>query len=85
MIHADDDDKFQYQIKDIISNFVLTKYFKDKAMSINSRKIFNFIVEYRPATLHELMEWVFQNGLYAEFRRGFAMYDALLREVMSHE
>lgn len=82
LIHADDDDKAQYSISTIEANFNLLKFFKDKAMNMKSKRIYDYIIEERPLSMAALMGWIFEKDLYAEFRRGFAMWDALLREVI---
>lgn len=81
LVHADDEDKAQYPISRIDANFSLLKFFKDKASMMKSKKIYDYICNERPASLVILTDWVFRNGLYAEFRRGFAIWDSLIREV----
>lgn len=81
LVHADDDDKAQYKMMDIQANFSLNKYFRDKSSQLHSEKIFRWIMENRPADVGTVCEWVFQQGLYAEFRRGFAIWDTLIRDI----
>lgn len=85
LIHADDDDKYQYSVSCIESNYSLIKYFRDKAANMKSKKIYEFIVENRPSSVNACMWWIFQNDCYAEFRRGFAIWDSLIRELKKDE
>lgn len=81
LVHADDDDKAQYPISSIDANFSLLKFFKDRVVITKSKSIYDYICNERPVTMKALMAWVFEHNLYAEFRRGFAMWDSLMREV----
>ena len=81
LIHADDADKFQYSISAIQCNFSLDKYFRDRSMSNDARRILEYIMGNHPRTVMELSGWCLDNNCWSEFRRGFAIWSSILREV----
>lgn len=83
LVHADDEDKYQYPISDIIANISLQKFFRDKCATLKSKMICDRIIETKPRKVMELLPWIFEHDLYAEFRRGFAIWNTIIREVQS--
>lgn len=81
LIHADDEDKYQYEITQIKCNFSLLKYFKDRSAAMKSKIIYDYIKRERPSCMSQVVDYVLDNNLYAEFRRGFAIWDTLIKEI----
>lgn len=80
LIHADDDDKYQYDYNEIKTNHNLMKYFKERKEMFKSSKISDYIISARVTSVSELMPWIFENNLYSEFRRGYAIWHTIIRE-----
>lgn len=84
LIHTDEPDKYQYDRALIQSNISLDKYFKDKLCDDNARIILNYIFDNRPSTISEVANWAIETGVWSEFRRGFAVWSQVIREVLYH-
>lgn len=80
LIHADDDDKYQYDYNAIHTNHNVMKYFKERREMFRSAKISEYIISTRATNVTDIMPWIFANNLYAEFRRGYAIWHTLVRE-----
>lgn len=80
MIHADDTDKVQYSMDNISTNICIDKFFRDREPGKNAQKIYKYIVDNRIKKVEEILPWVFEMNLYAEFRRGYAIWDTLMRQ-----
>ena len=83
LIHADNNDKFQYDITGITSNFEIIKYF-DKLISDENCEldlIFTFI-EYHKRNIgyKELINYVLDNNIWGSFRRNYSIIKDLLYE-----
>lgn len=83
LIHADNNDKFQYDIIDINSNFEIIKYF-DKLVSDENCEIdliFAYI-EYhkRKIGVKEIIDYVLDNNIWGTFRRNYSIIKDLLSE-----
>lgn len=83
LIHCDNNDKFQYEIIDIISNFEIIKYF-DKLISDENCElelIFTYI-EYHKRVIgyKELIDYVLDNNIWGNFRRNYSIIKDLLSE-----
>lgn len=81
LIHADDDDKVRYSMDDISTNISLSKYFRDFEPGKNATKIYNYIVGNSVCRVTDVIPWILENNLYADFRRGYAIWDTLMREM----
>lgn len=84
LIHADDDDKYQYDFNDIKTNHNIMKYFKERREMYRSAKISDYIISTQVTNVSEIMPWIFENNLYSEFRRGYAIWHTLVRENEEH-
>lgn len=80
LVHYNDPDKASYKVEQIISNFDITPFFKDKDESSRAILIYEFITTTRCYSTQELMAFCFDNNLYSEARRGFAIWSKMLRE-----
>ena len=83
LIHADDPEKYQYDRGLIQANISLEKYFRDKSGDYDSRRILDYIYGSRPSTVTEAAGWAIRSGVWAEFRRGFAVWAQVIREVQN--
>lgn len=83
LIHADNNDKFQYDIVDIFSNFEIIKYF-DKLVSDENCEIdliFTYIEFHkRRITTKEIIDYVLDNNIWGTFRRNYSIIKDLLSE-----
>lgn len=83
LIHADNNDKFQYDIVDINSNFEIIKYF-DKLISDENCEIdliFTYIdFHKRKIGIKELIDYVLDNNIWGTFRRNYSIIKDLLYE-----
>lgn len=78
LVHADNPEKYQYDRKQIQSNFSIDKYFKDRAD--DAKKIADYIIANRPQTVSEVCMWAFENKCYSDFRRGFMIWNNMIKE-----
>lgn len=83
LIHADNNDKYQYDIIDINSNFEIIKYF-DKLINNESCEIdliFTFIEFHkRKIGTKEIIDYVLDNNIWGTFRRNYTIIKDLLSE-----
>lgn len=80
LIHADDEDKYQYEPELVVSSFDYGEYvtpLSDVDMAIN---IMDYILEHDNVRVTELARWAAANGLWSEFRRSFPIYAAIMNE-----
>lgn len=86
LTHIDFPNKAPYDIDDVYSNFNLTSYFRcehdDDEMA---KKIFEYIRDHKGCTQEKVLEWVFENGLWSAYRRGFAVFCKLLKGENNNE
>ena len=84
LIHYDDDDKFQYDVKDVRGTTFMMKKFLLSIRNISNEEdecsaIVDFILNYRP-TLFGLYDFVNDNNCYSTFRRNYTFFRDLLKE-----
>ena len=82
LIHADNEDKFQYQPEQVVTNFDYGAYvspLSDVEMAMN---IIDHILENGIVRTTELAHWCAVNGLWSEFRRSYPIYAAIMHENM---
>ena len=79
LIHLDQPDKFQYSPDDVVSSFPILSFFsipdEDQA-----RRIMDYIVQSGCTKVSDVTLWALDNGCYSAFRRGFAIWNQILRE-----
>lgn len=83
LIHADNNDKHQYNIEDIVSNFEIIKYFNklisDEACEIDL--IYSYItLQKRRIGTKEIIDYVLDNNIWGTFRRNYSIIRDLLSE-----
>ena len=83
LIHADNNDKYQYEIQNIVSNFEIIKYF-DKLISDETCEI-DLILTYidfhkRRIGTKEILDYVLDNNIWSTFRRNYSIIRDLLSE-----
>lgn len=83
LIHADNSDKFQYSPDKVTANFPFNAVIEGKLEAMKSRQIYNFINDNPTITPNGLAEWCFQNDLWSEYRRSFAIWCTLMREIQT--
>lgn len=82
LIHFGTPDKYQYPQSDITANFDVTPYMvAPRDDNLQAAAILNYITSHPKVTMLELTQWVMDNKLWASFRRGFAIYNTILREI----
>ena len=81
LIHADNPEKFQYAPDKVTANFPFSVVIEGKLEALKARQIFNFINDNPSISLNALAEWCFINDLWSEYRRSFAIWCSLMREV----
>lgn len=81
LIHADNPDKFQYSPEKVTANFAYNAVIEGKLESMKARQIYNFINENPTITFNALAEWCFKNDVWSEYRRSYAIWASLLKEL----
>lgn len=80
LVHVDDPDKYLYDVGIISSNFNHLQFFSDLDQEGKAAEIFNYIYTTHCTNAIELTAWCFQNRLYSELRRGWALWSCIMRE-----
>lgn len=83
LIHADNNDKFQYNIEDINNSFPIIQYFNklinDETCEIDL--IFSYIfISKRYIGVKEIIDFVLENNIWSTFRRNYSIIKDLLIE-----
>lgn len=79
LIHLDQPQKYQYQPDDVVSSFAILSFFSlpDEEQA---RRIMEYIVQNGCTKVSDVTLWALNNGCYSGFRRGFAIWNQILRE-----
>lgn len=82
LVHADNNDKADYDILDIKSNLDLTKYFNNLISdeNIEIEMIMEFIQVNRQVSYKALMRFVIDAGMWSTYRRNYSIIKDLLYE-----
>lgn len=83
LIHADNPEKYQYTPDKVTANFPFIAVIEGKLEALKARQIYNFINENPTISPNALAEWCFINDLWSEYRRSFAIWCSLLRELQA--
>lgn len=75
LVHADNPEKYQYDPKLVTSNINYISFIENKLEAMKSRQIFNYIMSNPSIELEDLMQWCFDNDLWSEFRRNWALWN----------
>lgn len=82
LTHEEITDKISYGRDEIITNCIsdISKYFKSDNDSDNGKAILEYILENNCTTVTEVAVWATEQGYYGAFRRGFALFNSVIRE-----
>lgn len=80
LIHLDQPQKYQYQLDDVVSSFSILSSFSlpDEEQA---RRIMEYIMQNGCTKVSDVTLWALNNGCYSGFRRGFAIWNQILREI----
>ena len=81
LIHADNPEKFQYAPDKVTANFPFAPLIEGKIETLNARQIYNFINANPTISPNALAEWCFANDLWCAYRKSFAIWCSLMREL----
>lgn len=70
LVHVDAPDKVLYPLDYITSNFNHAIYFKDRDNMAKASMISSYIIENNVTDVVQLLDYVYEKGLYSEFVRG---------------
>lgn len=84
LVHLDNKDKYQYSPEAVKANFPYVDVLKDRVEAMKAKMIYDYIHN-NPCTVDSLCAWCLENDLWSEFRRNFALWSNLLREVQYYE
>lgn len=79
LCHLDNPDKFQYDSGLISSNVELGLFLNPFNDVSQATAIYNKIICENVDNIYTLVEWVFQEGCYSEFRRGYFIWKDLIK------
>ena len=83
LIHADNNEKYQYNIENIVSNFEIIGYF-NKLINDETNEIdliFTYIdFHKRTIRVKEIIDYVLDNNIWGTFRRNYSIIKDLLYE-----
>lgn len=74
LIHADDDDKYQYSAEQITSNFDVGRYVTPFERCEMGIRIADYIASNPGLTPYDLLKWSCANGFYDEYVRAFPVF-----------
>ena len=82
LLHADNNDKYNYDIFEIKSNFDITPYFNNLVSneSIEMEIIFDYINQKKKITLLGLYKYVIDNNIWSTYRRNYSIIKDLVAE-----
>mgnify|MGYP004633745199 CR=1 FL=1 len=84
LVHMDNKDKYQYSPNAVTANFPYVDVLKDRVEAMKAKMIYDYIHN-NPCTVDSLCSWCLENDLWSEFRRNFALWSNLLREVQYYD
>lgn len=79
LIHLDQPEKSQYSPDDVVASFPILSLFSIPDEE-QARRIMDYIVQNGCTKVSEVTLWALNNGCYSGFRRGFAIWNQILRE-----
>lgn len=83
LIHADNPEKYQYTADKVTANFPFSAVIEGKLEALKARQIYNFLNENPTISPNALAEWCFKYDLWSEYRRSFAIWCSLMRELQA--
>lgn len=81
LIHADNPDKVQYDVNDVVANFPFIAVVEGSLSVMKMKQIQDYIYEVRPDTLKAIGDWCYANKLYDTYMRNFALINCLFHEA----
>lgn len=82
LVHKDSPEKFQYSPDAVVSNFDILPTLDGKQSEIvKVRMIRKYIEETQCTSATQLLDWCIENNCWSEFRRSFAIWSCIMREV----
>lgn len=80
LIHADDPKKYQYDPESVQTNVSKSKYLNGISDTQKAQQIYDFIVSQECTSPSKAAKWAAETGNWSEFRRGFAIWSAIMKE-----
>lgn len=82
LVHKDSPDKFQYSPDVVVSNFDIAPMLDGKQSEVvKVRMIRQYIRESHCTSVEQLLDWCLDNDCWSEYRRSFAIWVSVMREV----
>lgn len=82
LIHKDTPEKYQYAPDSVESNFDLGPILAGKQSEVVQVKLIrNYIYDTRCTCASQLLDWCLENDCWSEYRRSFAIWVCIMREV----
>lgn len=87
LLHYDDPDKFQYPIQYLEGNVkAFLKYFNGEQKETDDAQKILLLIKYStPYDQYDLLQKVIDMNCYATYRRGYAMYNNIFREIQAEQ
>ena len=81
LIHADNPEKAQYQIEEVISNFDIVKVLDEATESKRVTQIIEYITAERTSSVLNVAMYAIENNCWSEFRRSYSIMKDIMNEV----
>lgn len=86
LIHKDSPDKFQYSPEAVESNFDVLPILDGRlAELVKVKMIRQYIYETHCTSTEQLLDWCIDNDCWSEYRRSFAIWASVMREIKEDE
>lgn len=85
LIHDCNPEKFQYDVKEVVSNFDILRFLSNRDDVMQIQKIVQFIDEHPTCTYRQLFDFAVTNGCYSAFKSGQYIITNLLKEMRGKE
>ncbi len=81
LTHIDYPEKHVYSLDEVFSNFSVEKYYRVEFEDQDqANMIFEFIMSTDKVSPSIVAEWVFHNGCWSTYRRGYAVFNHIIKE-----
>ena len=82
LVHKDSPEKFQYSPDSVCSNFEIGPVL-DRAQCeiVKVKMIRQYILDTQCTSATQLLDWCIENNCWSEYRRSFAIWSCIMREV----
>ena len=85
LVHDADPDKYQYLVKDVVSNFDILRYLGSGDEVLQIQRIIGFIDEHPNCCIREVFDFAVANGCYKEFKSARWVILDILKEKRGKE